>query len=262
MVTQIVKNLLIPGSIPVFVLGLLASLILLHLSGTCRRWGKRFLLVLTGLYLLLSTPYAADILAKGLYYEYSPITDANQVHGSTAVVVLSGGSETYIARGYEFDSPSRPSMFRVMEAAYIYNLLDEPLMILSGGIGDPRYQLNPESNAMAKVIVEMGIKNDRIRLESRSQNTHDQGVNVAKLLKKHNIDKFVLVTSPTHMRRAQSVFAAQGFDSIAAIAPGGSDKIKSSHLPFLPTVAGLFASQSAMREYLATTYYWAHGWLR
>ena len=260
-ITQLIKDYLVPGSVHFLFFGLLLGLILLHLHEAAWRWAKRWLVALLVFYYFLSTPLVAGILAAGLYHGYSPITQAKQVEGATAVVVLSGGSANYSARGYNVDVPSGPSAFRAMEAAHIHSLLNNPWIILSGGIGDTRYQSTPEVKAMTNVLVEIGIPTDRIIMEPKSKNTYEQGINVTKLLEQYGIRQLVLVTSPTHMRRAQAVFAAHGFNTIAAISPLRSEGMTERTYSLLPSTRNLFASQSAMREYLAITYYWARGWL-
>ena len=261
-ITQLVKEFLIPGSVTLLLFGFLGGLILLHLNDVARQWGKRWLTALAILYYFLSTPFIADRLAQGLYHGYSQVTDATQLREATAIVVLSGGSANYRARGHNLNVPSGASALRALEAAHVYTLLDNnPLIILSGGIPDTRYQLSPEAEAMSNVLIEIDIPDDRIVLEPRSQNTYEQAVNVSELLEEHGVAEFVLVTSPTHMRRAQSAFAAQGWEAIPAIAPLSSDVLPRRIFPALPSTHALFGSHSAMREYLAITYYWARGWL-
>ena len=256
------KEFLIPGSVTFLLFGFLGGLILLHLNDVARQWGKRWLTVLAMLYYFLSTPFIADRLAQGLYHGYSPVTNATQLKEATAIVVLSGGSANYRARGHELHLPSSASTFRAIEAAHIHTLLDNnPLIILSGGIGDTRHQFRPEAEAMTNVLIEIDIPDERIILEPRSQNTYEQALNVSELLEEHGVAEFVLVTSPTHMHRALSVFAAQGWKAIPAIAPLRSDGLPRQTFPALPSTHALFGSHSAMREYLALTYYWARGWL-
>lgn len=257
---EFVKEFLIPGSIPFLLMGLTVGLALLYRKAT-RRWGRRWLTALVGAYWLASTPLGSRILAGGLDRGYGSLVQAEQAEGATAVVVLSGGSLTYRARGEEINVLSGPSAFRALEAARVYRLLNGPWVVVSGGIGDPDRQLTPESETMRDELVRAGVPAERILVEPTSSDTRQQALNLTPLLAEHGIVRFVLVTSPAHMWRALTAFRAVGLHPVPSVSAWRSEGLPDHLWQILPSTSSLFDSQSAMREYLALVYYWSRGWL-
>jgi uncharacterized SAM-binding protein YcdF (DUF218 family) len=114
---------------------------------------------------------------------------------------------------------------------------------------------------MRAELVARGIPDDKIWVESVSPDTHEQAIRLSDLLRGQGIDSFVLVTSPSHMRRALGAFAAMGMHPIpsAAVAARRARGLEPSI--FLPSADGLDSSQAAAREVLALIYYSLRGWL-
>src|SRR5213080_3092478 len=84
---------------------------------------------------------------------------------------------------------------------------------------------------------------------------------VGPLLRELHAQRFVLVTSPTHMRRALAVFRAAGFDPVPSVAPLRSEHVTPPPL-LLPNDESWYLSDMAVYDYLALAYYWWRGWLR
>ena len=84
---------------------------------------------------------------------------------------------------------------------------------------------------------------------------------VAPILRAHGVGRFVLVTSPTHMRRSLAAFRNEGLDPVASVAP-----VRSPHIgppPFLwPNGDSLSAADDTIYDYAATVYYWWRGWTK
>jgi uncharacterized SAM-binding protein YcdF (DUF218 family) len=57
-----------------------------------------------------------------------------------------------------------------------------------------------------------GISRDRIQIETASRNTHENATNAVSLIKPRSGDRWLLVTSNWHMRRALCAFRTAGFD--------------------------------------------------
>ena len=110
-------------------------------------------------------------------------------------------------------------------------------------------------------MVEAGVPADRILEESASKTTRDQAVILGPLLSAHHVTRFVLVTSPTHMRRALAAFRAEGLDPVPSISPLASDNVDPPWW-FLPNNFSLYTSDQAVYDYAANLYYWLRGWTR
>ena len=96
--------------------------------------------------------------------------------------------------------------------------------------------------------------------ESQSRSTRDQAMLIAPILRSRHSPRFVLVTSPTHMRRSLAVFRAAGFDPVASLAPVRSEHVRPPRW-FMPNDDSFSLSDAAVYDYLALAYYWSRGWL-
>ena len=246
----------LPGSIPLLLLGLLVGVVLIY-SGNWSKCGRRILLGVLTLYGLMSLPIGSDAFRAGLERGYGSLASRAAAQGATAVVVLSGGTRTYRTESGEINSMSRPTALRTLETVRVYRLLDDPWVIVSGGIGDSRTTLSPESKPMRVALIEAGVPEERILVEPASRNTYEHAFNLESLLADYSIERFVLVTSPVHMWRARATFGARGLRSI----PSVSATQPSSGNRFVPSDSALQATRGYLREYFALMYYWSRGWL-
>jgi uncharacterized SAM-binding protein YcdF (DUF218 family) len=148
-----------------------------------------------------------------------------------------------------------------MEGARLYQMLDDPIVIVSGGTNPRSGLLTPESEPMRDALVALGVPSQRILLESDSSNTHDQALNVPPMLIAAGSERFILVTSPTHMRRAYFSFLEQGVEPIPAISAPRSETSSFSSTSVVPDLGALAVSQSALREWMGLIYYTLRGWI-
>ena len=257
---EVVKSFFIPGSITFLMFGLIVGVTLLYFKGAAAKWGKRWLTLLAVLYWILSTPLCSNTLEAILSHGYDTQASPVQVEGVEAIIVLGGGSSTLRSDGQEMDALSNPGILRVWEGARLYENLDQPWVIVSGGMNERAGALTPESIPMRDLMLDLGVPAERILLESSSQNTYEQALRLRSLLDTHGIENFVLVTSPTHMRRAMATFIGRGFNPIPSSSQQHSAGFLADHLVFLPDSDALEASRLAMREGMALVYYGLRGW--
>jgi uncharacterized SAM-binding protein YcdF (DUF218 family) len=256
-----VKEFLLPGSpLLLILLGSLCTVLLFGGRRT-RRLGRAAWLALLIIYWLLALPVVSGALESMLQGDYQPITDPGELQGAQAIVVLSGGSSTYRASGAGIDALSEASALRAIEAARLYRGASRPWVILSGGVPDGQDGASTEAQALQSALLGLGVPGDRILLENASGDTHAQAINLEDFLREHEVERFILVTSPSHMRRSMLVFEAQGLRPIPSVAAGHSEGGEAPLRTWLPSEDGLSASQTAMREVLALGYYAARGWL-
>ena len=256
------KDFIVPGS-PLFLLvALVPGVVLLYRQHT-RLWGQIWLTILLMLYWAMSTPAVARLTAAWMGGGFAPISSPEQARGATAIVVLGGGSFRYRARGAEVEAVANQSAFRILEAARVYRLLGQPWVIVTGGLNDGGPGSRSEGEVMSERLIALGVSADRILQEAKARNTHDHAVYVPQILKAHQIQRFVLVTSPTHMRRSLKVFAAAGMTPVPSVASAMVDPTPDD--PWweacLPSPAALELSQAVMYDLMGTAYYWTRGWI-
>lgn len=253
------EEFLIPGSLWFLFLGLSVGVLLLYWRGGAERWGRRWLTALVGLYWLLSIPVVPKWLEARLIGGYTSLANHRQAATAKAVVVLTGGAMTFRTEGRSITSLSSATAFRLLEAIRVYGLLDQPWLIVCGATRDRRGQ-SGLYEAIRDELIKAGVPAERIVLESTSRNTREQAMNLAPLLQGHRVEQFVLVTSPTHMRRAMGTFEANHLHPVASVSAGAAEEMIASRWLFLPGSDSLRATRWALREYLALAYYWSRGW--
>ena len=135
---------------------------------------------------------------------------------------------------------------RAMLGARLFKDGRAPLVVITGGAGTSGC---PVADAMAQVARDFGVPSDRLVLERRSRNTHQNGEMTAPLLRERNASRILLVTDRLHMQRATGVFRRLGF----AVEPT-SVPIYEGHFDNVSMLA------SGLREGAALTYYRMRGW--
>ena len=222
---------------------------------------RRYLLAIVLGYLFVSLPLGAGLLLAVVSTGMPRIESREAARGADVVVVLGGGAQTVSVGGLVVGELQGASRLRAMEAARVFKLIGASLVVASGGTPGGSELLQPESEPLRDAMIAVGVPATAIVQESASQTTRDQARLVAPVLRAHNAGRFVLVTSPTHMRRALAVFRAEGLDPVPSVAPLRSEHLKPPPL-LLPSADALWLSDQVVYEYGATAYYWWSGWLR
>lgn len=225
------------------------------------RWPWRLLVAYLAVLYLLMTPIGANVLVAGLARGMTRVETVADAPGADAVVVLGGGVSTVKTADMVLSQLGQTAALRILETARVSKLIGARLVIVSGGIADARLELRPEAEQMATALVAAGVPADRIVLDLHAKNTHDHPQTIRPLLDANHIRQFVVVTSPTHMRRALSVFRAAGFDPVPSVSLMRSEQLDPPPF-FLPNDDSIFLSNQALYDYGATALYWWRGWLK
>jgi uncharacterized SAM-binding protein YcdF (DUF218 family) len=221
-----------------FIWGTISSQKWISLSGVC-------------ILVLCSLPIFSGKLISYLEKDYT-LKTPNMADTADAVVVLSGmirtikGTNGFI---YEWAEASD----RIFAGI---NLIDEqkaPLLILTGG-KLPWSVGTPEGEYLKEIALKNGISNDVIRITENVQNTNQEAIAIAKLLKetKPNV---ILVTSAFHMPRAQKIFEAAGI----SVSPFAVDFLsraeKTTVINFIPNAKSFRDTNFFIREIIGRLYY-------
>jgi uncharacterized SAM-binding protein YcdF (DUF218 family) len=119
--------------------------------------------------------------------------------------------------GFEYDNDRerlsiRRAGDRVWSAMQLFHQGKLDYILLTGKNGDLIDKGLDESNQLKKILIQNGIPEDRILVDSKSLNTYENAVNSKEILDSLNFNSVLLITSATHMRRAKAVFANQDID--------------------------------------------------
>ena len=255
-----IVNWFLPGT-ALFLIGAVGvGVAMLYGSERMRRAGRLLLLLVAAFYLFGSTRLGADLLVAPLHRHDAALTEAAAAQGATAVVILNAGADTFRARGTLTTGMAREQALRILEGARVYRLLGNPIVIVAGGYA---WQIDrpPLGEIYAKELVELGVPRDRIVIEPRSENTRQHAEYLRPYLERHQVKRFVLVTSGFHMRRSAMTFRAAGYDFVTSAAAPDSDFPKKFDSPFMPDPFNLERLEIGAHEYLGLIYYWWKGWL-
>lgn len=114
-------------------------------------------------------------------------------------------------------------------------------------------------------LIRRGIDQSNIIFESRGRDTREQALRVRDLVVKNGLSSPILiVTSPTHARRALLCFKKVGFKQVSVMSAFDTgDAVDLGPSIFLRyTLWGTLSLQPELaRELIAIAFYWLHGWV-
>lgn len=245
LIKKIIGPLLFP--LPIGSLLLLVGLALLWFSRK-QKAGKVFVTSGTLLLLTLSYGLLTPLTLRPLERKYPPLLTASALSTPEApikwVVVLGGGG-VYNPQQPSSSQLSAASLARLSEGIRIQRQIPNSKLILSEG---SYYQLLPIGDVMARVAQDLGVAPESIVIERESHDTEGQAELIHPLV---GGDRFILVTSASHMPRSMALFTKRGMAPLAA--PTDFSTLSSETLRpslFYPNAGELRKVELAIHEYL------------
>jgi uncharacterized SAM-binding protein YcdF (DUF218 family) len=252
----------------VYPIGLACILLIISLFLRERRRAET-ILVLAALVVLWvgGNRWVSMSLTRSLEWQYFPPADAPNVD---AIVVLGGSTDPA-----QYPRPMvdiNAAGDRILYAAELYKQGKAPYILLSGGnIEWQGTRKSTPASEMAEIMDMLGVPQDALWLQDKSQNTHEDAILSAQLLAEKGAHRILLVTSALHMPRSMALFKKQGLDVIAAptdyrITEAGwadlsSGSIQSNIINFFPDVFEMGTTVTAVKEYLGIAVYRLMGWI-
>lgn len=208
MIAGIVRMLILPPASLFFLLAL--GLLLTRRypkTGRALRGGAVALLY------LLSTGLGARMLVYPLEHMTHALASSQQ-SGAQAIVVLAAGRYVDAPEYGGAEIPDYIALARLRYAAHLYRASGLPLLV-SGGNGTQDGSRKPKAWAMATALEQdFGIPVKWI--EPASATTAENALFSAKLLKRDNVSRILLVTDAMHMPRSVMAFRENGLQVIPA----------------------------------------------
>ncbi len=188
---------------------------------------------------VLATPVVADALARGAE-RYPPLDPSHLTAAQAraqAIVILGGGlrRDAPEAGG---DAPGVHTDLRLIEGAKIARATHLPVLV-SGK--------NREAFAMRRFLEE-DLQVPVRWIESASNDTHENAIFSARMLRQQGIERIILVTSGAHLVRAVAEFRAAGLEVEAAPAEMWTRDERGA-LALVPSVSALERSHTALYEW-------------
>lgn len=166
------------------------------------------------------------------------------------IVMLGGGATSDTPSLGEAGNITSSPAARLLLACELQKRLSVPI-ILSGG---QVYEDSAKEAVIAKrELMRLGVSEDMIYTEPNSLTTGQNAQFTAKILKEHNWNRPILVTSAFHMERSVLNFAKQGIE----VTPCPADYMANRHQIFhynklMPQADSLYISNLVLREKLRT----------
>lgn len=182
------------------------------------------------------------------------------LEGIEAVVVLTGMVDMKLSgkEGIELNS----SADRIIHGLAQARRLQGTRLIIVGGTGTLFRQEKSESALLSRHIAsEFGFPEERIIVETRSRNTHENAVNAREILHKNSIKKAALITSASHMPRAFACFKRQGVEAIPFPVDYRSHLQRLNLFSFIPKAGSLKRTNYALHEYVGLMIYRLMGYI-
>jgi uncharacterized SAM-binding protein YcdF (DUF218 family) len=152
----------------------------------------RILLVVFGIVLVL------DMILAATLYLYGGV---NRAQPADVIIVLGAGLR----------NNGRPDMAltrRSMRAAELWQQGMASHIICTGGVSER--VARPEAEGCRDVLLEQGVPDEAILLESRSRSTEENALNSHMMMQENGWETAVLVTDGFHMMRATWIFRDEG----------------------------------------------------
>jgi uncharacterized SAM-binding protein YcdF (DUF218 family)/lysophospholipase L1-like esterase len=144
--------------------------------------------------------------------------------------------------------PNDHAVRRTMLGVRLWREGRGPVLLFTGG--RPRGHPCAIGDVMAELARELGVPADRIVVEAKSRNTHENAAFSAPMLRGLGARTLLLVTDRMHMKRATGSFEHEGFSTGRAAVP--------VYVGHPDNVSMLYAG---VREFFAYRFYVHKGWI-
>lgn len=226
------------------------------LAGLClavgrRRWAAALGgIAFVGLW-VASMPIVAHALSRSLESHY-PALSVEATPAADAIVVLGGA----LAGAHP---PLRPhfhlggSANRVWHAAALYRAGKAKWVVVAAGNQPGSDGEQVEAEAIAEMLLVLGVPRAAMRLEMQSRNTRENAAYVRRIVEGLPARSILLVTSAAHMPRAIRTFSTIWTESTILVIPAVTDVgiTRPGNNPafgWFPSVSALFNVTKALKE--------------
>lgn len=198
-----------------------------------------------GITLTLATAYLLLFHSPLLWWLASPLRIAEPPRAADAIVVFAGGVGESGKAGGGYQE-------RVKQAVDLYRAGQAPRMIFSSGYTF----VFREAEVMKELAVAQGVPDSAIVLETKAANTHQNVAYVTDILRRHQWQSILLVSSSYHMRRAVLTWRTLAPEVTVIASP-----VPESQFYAHGQGASLEQLRGIFHEYASLFYYWWRGWL-
>jgi uncharacterized SAM-binding protein YcdF (DUF218 family) len=222
---------------------------------------KRALVFTFTLFVLLTNPFIINGLLLLWEIPPTPIEDLNENY--EVGIVLTGITRSlkspqdrvYLDAGAD----------RIMHALWLYRKGKIKKFLITGGTIDLSGKVHrSEASQLAKILADAQVPAQDIILDENAKNTRENALNSQKIIdQQFPKQKYLLITSAFHMRRATGCFRAVGLE-VKPFSAGFHtiDWQRSGFSDFIPSEKALHLWYILVHEVVGYTVYWGMGYLK
>lgn len=216
-----------------------------------RRWALSFAAGAFVLLWLASTPAVARALAAPLEDQYAAVPAASSPPAD-AIVVLGGALAGASPPRRPTFSPGQSSG-RIWHAADLYRVGKAQWIVIAAGNQPGQESEQAEADAIAEMLVVLGVPPQAILRDDRSRNTRENAAFTKRLVEKLGAKRVLLVTSARHMPRALKTFTHEWSDLTVELVPSVTDvSVWTSYdtlMSWMPSAGALGIVTATLKEY-------------
>jgi uncharacterized SAM-binding protein YcdF (DUF218 family) len=225
-----------------------------------RSWRRRRLLGAAGLVVLLVASSEAGSNALVWNLEHASTSTYRDDVTNDAVILLGGVVDEEASA-----KSGQPSYNENVERLVMtHRLLRDGkarVAIVSGGTIDPKLAAYGEAAMLARQLEDWGIPKERIIIEDRARNTHENAVYSKEIARARGFERVLVLTSAFHMLRAAECFAALDMKvDTLAVDWRGHEHAGGGLAALLPRARNLSITDAMLRERLGRLIYRAQGY--
>ncbi len=226
---------------------------------SARRWKRRRILGASGLAMLLLAsiqPISNTLMWK---LEHASASTYREDVTYDAVVLLGGMVDEEVTA--ESGQPAyNDNIERVMMTHRLLRDGKAKVAIVSGAALDPKLASSGEAVVLIRQLEEWGIAKDRLIVEDRARNTHENAVYAREIAKARGYERVLIVTSAYHMLRAAECFAGVGMPVDTLAVDYRASKHAGDVSGLIPRAHMLNTTTSTLREIFGRLIYRVQGY--
>lgn len=177
----------------------------------------------------------------------------------TGIILLGGAVDTHISaeRG---QNTTNDAGERITAVAELSRRFPDARIILSGGANHILTTQPLSESAVAKrLLIDLGVEEKRIEMEEISRDTCENAEQSLALARPQPGERWVLVTSASHMPRSVACFRAVGLPVIPYPVDFRTQGTEGIATPSKSVSDGLAAADLAAHEWIGLVGYWLRG---
>lgn len=170
-------------------------------------------------------------------------------------IIILGGFEDGWVTGGRGSLHLNMAAERLTEGVRLARAFPDARIVFTGGSGTLWRSGEVATGPVSDYLRSLGIAADRIVLEGKSRNTHENAVYTKKVLDPKPGERWILVTSAYHMPRAMGVFRKEGFDVVPYAVDYRTRGPEDATRMFDSVPAGFMRSDLAVKEWIGLVSY-------